>query len=310
MKKCVVCGTLTSRKKAYNRHLEEPGLKQNLRNVRDMTRSAARSLPGCKKLFKQRPWDIFRGSALLCDHCGHGIMESAPSPEALNAYYGQDYWSDRVSSSQPLSEERPQAQWRAEAQFDFLLRALKAEQIMSVLEIGAAHASTSRQLRERIGPELKLSVIEPGQQFFDFYAANGISHVGTAFSDAIDQTYSLVLMSHSLEHMPDLQNAIASIDQLTEAGGHVFIEVPNCGDGYWDVDWKDVPHIQFFTAASLTMAFEEAGFETLLMEKAGSSYQERVLERQVPREHYGAREKGCFLRAVFAKKPRHGGIRS
>lgn len=83
--------------------------------------------------------------------------------------------------------------------------------------------------------------------------------------------FDLVVLSHVLEHIADVQGAIRGMWQLTRPGGHVYLEVP---DAERYVDYLVAPyhdfnteHINHFSIGTLRLAMERAGFTTELVER-------------------------------------------
>ena len=93
------------------------------------------------------------------------------------------------------------------------------------------------------------------------------AHVGTIETAPFqDGSFDLVIMSHSLEHMPDPAGALAHARRLLRDGATLIVAVPN-----WDswqrrrfgADWTplDVPrHLTHFSPRALHLAARRAGF--------------------------------------------------
>jgi hypothetical protein len=77
--------------------------------------------------------------------------------------------------------------------------------------------------------------------------------------------FDLVILSHVLEHVPDLQGAAAAVAAATAPGGHVYVEVP---DPLRYVDFLYAPfqefnteHINHFTHGCLANLLRPVGLE-------------------------------------------------
>lgn len=118
-------------------------------------------------------------------------------------------------------------------------------------------------------------------------AAHRAGHRATLGSlprtDFASGSFSIVTLSHMLEHAPDPADCLAEVHRILEPGGRVWIATPNL-DGYgrrrFAKDWLalDPPrHLVLFTHDSLTAACHRAGFvnvvvrRTLLSDYATSS---------------------------------------
>ncbi len=75
--------------------------------------------------------------------------------------------------------------------------------------------------------------------------------------------YDLVIMSHVLEHIRDLNGTIAMLRSLTGETGRLFIEVPNrAGHPAVDLD-QNWLHYHSFSATSLVMLLRRHGYDVL-----------------------------------------------
>lgn len=81
--------------------------------------------------------------------------------------------------------------------------------------------------------------------------------------------YDLVVMSHVLEHVADINSALGTIRDVLPQGGHVYIEVP---DATRHLDHLTVPlqefsreHINHFSPMTLTRVLQRNGFWPVAM---------------------------------------------
>jgi SAM-dependent methyltransferase len=82
-----------------------------------------------------------------------------------------------------------------------------------------------------------------------------------------DGTFDLVIMSHSLEHMPDPAQAVKRAHALLKVGGTLVVAVPNWESWQryrFGATWTplDVPrHLTHFSPHALHLAARQAGFQ-------------------------------------------------
>ena len=152
---------------------------------------------------------------------------------------------------------------RATNQLAFIQLHSKLE-IKTWLEIGAGSAGFSRLLRERFSKS-EGHVIDSNKKWVELYKSLNIKMIDTMYpSDKVkDSTYSLIHMSHLLEHIVDLSTFLKQTKQALSPNGHLFIEVPNCTEDYWSKDVGDGPHISFFNQNALKKLLENNGFKCL-----------------------------------------------
>jgi SAM-dependent methyltransferase len=79
--------------------------------------------------------------------------------------------------------------------------------------------------------------------------------------------FDLVVLSHVLEHLADVEGAVQGMWTLTGPGGLVYIEVPDAARyaEFLVAPFHDfnTEHINHFSAATLELAMARAGFETI-----------------------------------------------
>jgi len=98
--------------------------------------------------------------------------------------------------------------------------------------------------------------------------ADGIDVVSSSDADVVhdlssfpwpykDNTYDIILMNHSLEHMEDVLKTMAEVHRIAKSGAHIVIQVPHfrCLDAY-----VDPTHRHFFTSRSLDYFIEDSKY--------------------------------------------------
>lgn len=97
--------------------------------------------------------------------------------------------------------------------------------------------------------------------------AYGVATVtGSFFDPPVDiGLFDVVVLSHVLEHVSDVEGAVAGMWALTRPGGSVYVEVPDASRyaDYLVAPFNDfnTEHINHFSKATLQLAMELAGFE-------------------------------------------------
>jgi 2-polyprenyl-3-methyl-5-hydroxy-6-metoxy-1,4-benzoquinol methylase len=92
-----------------------------------------------------------------------------------------------------------------------------------------------------------------------------------------DESFDVVVMSHSLEHVAEPRADLARVRRLLRPGGLLLVSVPNFGSWQrerFGAEWfaLDVPrHRTHFTPRSLAHALQGEGFELVSMRATSSS---------------------------------------
>ncbi len=93
------------------------------------------------------------------------------------------------------------------------------------------------------------------------------------------ETFDLVMMHHSLEHIPDQAGAMRALRRVVAPGGTALVRIPLAGTWAWrtyGVDWVqlDAPrHLYLHTGRSFRRLAEEAGFVVHAVEHDSGAFQ-------------------------------------
>jgi len=209
-----------------------------------------------------------------CEECGYGVYVKNVSKYKLLNYYSSVYSIGkenlRFSIKEYLNDNR------ALGQFNFIKEEILGYRSIHSLDIGAAGANISLLIRNKLKNEskVKIDVIEAGSSYTKYYKQANINCLARYFPASLTRTYDLVIGSHWLEHVGELDSAMTALTKVTKKGGLIFIEVPNCNDEYFDCDGLDKPHIHFFTENSLIRLFKKYGFKLLRIGQYGFTNKE------------------------------------
>lgn len=301
---CFVCGNKKYKEFIYNNHLNQKSVKAVVKKYLPLIEKIIpRSMNNIKNLAIGRRY--FHGTIRVCENCGHGYLVNPPDSDILTKYYKKAYWFHRSDIKQTDFAKNINflSDYRAKQQVEILQKFSDITKIKNVLEIGAGSANASLLLRHlKTDSNLNLFVYESGTQWESYYVANNIVKIADYFPSETNIKFDYIHTSHWLEHTNNLDKTIGEISNLLNGGNKVFVEVPNEEFYYWDLQIEDTPHLQFFTAKSLVMAFEKHGFNCLTSGNYGISYLDRM-NGQTPNENNGnLSENGFWIRALFEKK--------
>lgn len=208
-----------------------------------------------------------------CTDCGYGQYDRVLDDALLAMYYERTYdefvGRDREPGDLFLTDERSVGQW------DFIRHSLHARPGMSVLEIGAGDAYLSLLIREHV-PHATFDVVQPGDAWLPYYERLQLSRVAEFFPLPTAKRYDLLILSHTLEHIPDARRTFANLEAALAPGGLVFIEVPNCTLSYWENDVIDPPgHVHYFTDDALLRLARDGGLEAVRIACVGMTHADR-----------------------------------
>lgn len=189
-----------------------------------------------------------------CSECRLVFAEPPPLANELDQYY-QDYWKGEVAIVSPSTKRYYLAQ--AISRIHYLKTLLDFSSNFKVLDIGAG-PGLFLQAMQHEGIQVSYSAVEPDVNQRKVLASNGSVSATYASIENIPsgRKFDLIVISHVLEHVTQPNQFIQSLTDLLDAGGSLFIEVPN-----QDYLYKSCfePHLLFFNAASLENCLEKHG---------------------------------------------------
>ncbi|PDW04022.1 class I SAM-dependent methyltransferase [Candidatus Viridilinea mediisalina] len=290
---CIICHSKTKSRKKYNPRSLNSLFKHNIK------RFLLDPFSQIKKIGRK---PVFGGYVIVCDNCGHGMLEHPPTKSVLQDYYRDQYWSDRfVDTIDKIDLEKEP---RANAQMDVVCNFVNCHDINNVLEIGAGSAKASLLIQKRYGNKPQLHVCEPSSKWVDYYNHFGIRKIADYFpyGDSENFIFDYIHTSHWLEHVLDLHEVLINLHQVLAPNGYIFLEVPNTEHFYWDLPTRnDIPHIHFFTRRSLLQAMNSYDFECLSIEEYGITFAEAQQGIPLTADRYGLCEQGYWIRGLFRK---------
>jgi SAM-dependent methyltransferase len=107
----------------------------------------------------------------------------------------------------------------------------------------------------------------------------------------LDRQFSLIMLHHSLEHMPEPAAIFGELHRLTRSGGRLLIRIPVADSRAWrdyGVDWVqlDAPrHLYLHTRRSLELLAQKAGFGIDRVEHDSTAFQfwgSELYRRDIP----------------------------
>jgi len=244
---CLICGNNTFEIYSYNNHNRNISLwLKALVGLFLYHISKTLKFSYYQRFIFAKPMSISR-----CKECKHGSLIDKITNDDLNSYYLHKFWNT-------VGLVMPNENIRAEGQYKYVNDYLKDDEL-SVLEIGAGSAAMLILLKKN-NQNAIVDVIEPGEQWTDHYQKHNINRVSSFFPWESPILYDYIHTSHWLEHVVDLNSVIISIKSILKKNSYIYIEVPNTNPEYWNVDIKDVPHINFFSIKSLQIVMSKHGF--------------------------------------------------
>src|SRR5262245_59602383 len=199
----------------------------------------------------------------ICKECGAGFADDIPSQEVFDAYYRDlSKYEDRGIASGPQPVEQ---RFRDIAG---LLRDFIPNRDVRVLEIGCASGGLLAALRDLGFCRLTGADPSPGcaQAAHEFYGIDAFAASIFNVPDPVEP-YGFLILTGVMEHIADVDRAVAEFQRLLAPGGRVYLEVPDASryQAQQDAPFQEfsVEHINFFSRTSLANLMSLRGFRVI-----------------------------------------------
>ncbi|MBS3738277.1 class I SAM-dependent methyltransferase [Mesohalobacter halotolerans] len=225
-----------------------------------------------------------------------GILQTFPQPkeEDLSKYYDSPAYISHQTQAKSLKDKIYQ---RVKSFMTNKKRqmVLKHHQQGKILDIGAG---TGQFLEVFKKEDWSKFCIEPSIKLHPELSEKGIKRKDY-LNEFEDHSFEVITLWHSLEHIPDLENAINQLRRILKPDGVLFIAVPNHKSHdaqYYKKYWAawDVPrHLWHFSRRGLKSIFYDYGFNCI--KETGMPFDAFYVS--ILSEHY--KSKGNIVMAIF-----------
>jgi SAM-dependent methyltransferase len=215
---------------------------------------------------------------VVCESCGFAFADNIPEQEAFDAYYQN---LSKYEYQHRGGKESDPDRVRLMDVAEFISRFIHAADLR-ILDVGCATGRLLALLREKgfanvWGLDPSLGCAEAARKLFDI----------PVFTDAVSglakahEKFDFIIMSGVLEHIRDLEGALATLRGLLTSEGRIYLDVP---DATQFADWPDAPfqefsieHINFFSGQSLANLMQVNHFSHVFSQKVQRNYTETTV---------------------------------
>jgi SAM-dependent methyltransferase len=251
-------------------------------------------------------------SIVRCRRCGLVYLNPRPSQISISRYYPTSYYPPvTVKVRRPAQSQAKQwsariKRWVLEDYYgypssnaDGLTRALRRMLLWPLktwrelkgrcpvpwrgegeaLDIGCGAGGNLKILQDQgwkvSGVEISEVAAVHARRLID-----GQIHIGTVDTASLgEKTFDLILMSHSLEHLPSPVETLRRVHRLLRDEGLLIVTVPNIKSlerrlfGFWWFHWDPPRHFYHFDRDTLSRAMSQARFQPVhLRTGVGSTF--------------------------------------
>ncbi len=225
-----------------------------------------------------KPWPA-GGRLSVCGQCGamQKLVDDAWREEIGRIYGAYDIYHQSGGAEQPIFAGGGAPVARSERILETIGQHIALGPDLAVLDFGCGTGSALRTYAAHHpgwalhGAELStrsLARLKTIPGFVELY---------TCPPGEISRTFELVTAIHAMEHVTDPVGTMAALATRLAPGGHLVVQVPDCGASPYDLAIAD--HLTHFTLTSLRLAAERAGLEILFASDAVLSKELTLLAR-------------------------------
>jgi SAM-dependent methyltransferase len=191
-------------------------------------------------------------SLIRCKECGFGTISPMPSELELDLFYSKFYApvdEFDAPSEEPLPNITGHQSYEGKNRAEYVLTGLNDSNPITCLDFGAGSGYLSKYIHEaRPAMRMFASDVEvKAQRMEKLGFFEKVFRMGTL----PDQEFDLVVASGVWEHLRDAQSSLSMLWSMVAPGGHLFLDVPNSNDSYFEIDNRsDLPHTLYFTPKS------------------------------------------------------------
>ncbi len=235
-------------------------------------------------------------SILKCVQCGLGVTD--PAPDEMDRYYANEYHGGRHGMTAKMCDSR-----RTQIVQQLCSRSSEKR----ILDVGCGDGTFLRKLAKSGWIAMGVEKY-PGLDQFQ----------GVQVLDSLDQAqstgpYDCITLWHVLEHLPDVNETLASLQTLLKPDGVLVIAVPDFDSipsKVFGASWLhlDVPrHLFHFTSRSLAGLMEKHGFTHQQLSRSEIEYDLMGIAQSVL--NAAGAEPNAFMKRLTGRTTRTAGWR-
>jgi SAM-dependent methyltransferase len=202
-------------------------------------------------------------TVVVCTVCGLVFLNPQPTPEALDQFYSQEYYSKSptITDAKSLTQEKI---WQWDFLFNWLVDNLLGEiKDWDILDIGAGYGTWLQWFDK----SNRVAGIESSQQACKVAVSIfGLKVYESDFltNDLPAEGYDLVSGLAIIEHFNDPLAALVEMNRLLKTGGSLYLQTPDVHGMVLRqgiARYYKVVHTYYYSLVTLSSLLAKAGFE-------------------------------------------------
>jgi len=205
-------------------------------------------------------------NVVSCSNCGFCYADTSASQDQYDLYYNQmSKYEDNATASGGGTNEFDKK--RLDTASEIISNEVKNKNV-SILDVGCANGGLLNSLREKgfinltgldITKVCVNNVIKEGHKAF-FGGMFNLENLGNS-------KYDVIIISHVMEHICNLKDAVLNLKNLVSENGFIYVEVPDASryNEHFIVPYYffDCEHINHFDKNSLSNLISDKDFQLI-----------------------------------------------
>lgn len=230
-----------------------------------------------------------------CDDCDFAFVHPMPNEEKLYHFYEKVYRADgRPPYLVSENYEDQKKHYLSDKNLSYLIYLTSIIDIKSkknLYDFGGGDGDLGYALKKKF-PQLKLFCTEGDSHCERILRDRGYKNFKKL--EEINEKFDLIITTHSLEHLTDINSIFEKFNEFLNSDGHIFFEVPNCSKEYWEGRPYDGPHLLFYTKKSFETLAKIHGFEIINFSFSAYSFKDDHQNQRDSQNSYYKSRKGYF----------------
>ena len=210
-----------------------------------------------------------------CNDCDFSFVNPMPNAEKLDYFY-KNIYSSKIRPPYWATEdyEDQKAHYLEDKNLSYALyltTLIDFQKIKNIFDFGCSNGDLGHALKIKFS-QLKLFCSETDKHCKKILNERGYENFENL--NEINQKFDLIIATHALEHITDVNSLFKKFDDILNPSGHFFFEVPYCPKEYWDGRPYDGIHLLYYTKKSMEKLAEIHGLEFINISFSAHSFKD------------------------------------
>ena len=237
-----------------------------------------------------------------CEECNFSYANPMPKNENLDFFYENIY---RLPYRPPYwiseNEQDIEKKFLLDRNLNYLLylsTLIDLKKVENIYDFGAGIGDLGYVIKKKF-PNVNLFCTEYDKHCLNILKKRGYNN---GEIKKIDKKFDLIITTHSLEHLTDVE-VFSKFYEILKPGGYLFFEIPYCPEEYFSGRPYDGPHLLFYTKKSIEKISEKYNFDIFRIDTSMYSFNEDYRNQKKSQDRYYKIQSGLtFNIKQFVKK--------